>query len=358
MAPLASERVNQRRQREFGLATQQRADALAEAAGVAPESEVQSSETKPRKGNRNAAYWDRPDVKKALACIDIWASQVWQSECILVPMYRPAKSHEGGGDSGYGSVLTGEHYIVAPDERPLSRDACLGLERVIETQAGQYAPIDTPSTVRPFSQDGVHPMLEMKMLVDGLRPLWAKEQAEAEIPPVALPSRFLAAVPGLILAFPPAMAKREQLVADRAKEKAALLAGLLLWIHPREGRYSRDKSYDTFRPRSWEQAERMNFKGSWRSRHFGKYLDQKLKALHRSFIDFVRDAVVKTSALPISTTDRDLRSSGLPALDAITYAQLQRLFQEQEREYKRYLDISPDHRARHREKLYRAGIMS
>src|SRR5438270_6289337 len=101
-------------------------------------------------GNTNARFWTRPDIKRAMLALDVWANQKWHSERI------PYRKHEvqvvpsvGGRTVELRSVPVGEVTSISGDERALTLEAVTGRKR-----SGARGQRDLRTSVDALRPDG------------------------------------------------------------------------------------------------------------------------------------------------------------------------------------------------------------
>lgn len=207
-----------------------------------------------RFGNKNARFWTRPDIKRAMLALDVWANQKWHSERI------PYQKHEvrvvesmGGRTVDLQSIPVGEERSVGGDESALTAEAATGKRRTTEaTREAQK------TSVSAFKQGALHRSKEIMLIIDMLI------------------------------------------------GKDHVLAGLVLWLYPKHGVYHYDKDstiieeidgievqvdirtsdqtvprkYSTYRPASFVQSALEAYSG----KDPGRYLDGLLKRMERDLL--------------------------------------------------------------------------
>lgn len=217
-------------------------------------------ETSGRVGNTNARFWTRPDIKRAMMALDVWANQKWHSERM------PYRRHEvrvvathGGRTVELRSVPVGEITSISGDERALTMEAVTG----------------RPKTGARGSRD-------LRTSVDALRP-----------------DGYLH------------IAKELTVMVDMIIGKDSVLRGLILWLYPKHGVYHYDersklaieiggadpvemsvqsashvaRHYSNYRPDVWT----MNALATYEGRNPGRYLDGLLKRMERDLLSRVAD---------------------------------------------------------------------
>lgn len=128
------------------------------------------NETMPKKGaptgNANARFWGRKEVETARLLIDVWATQVWHSMRVIVPVHEiavrriPVLDERSGRQVGERlafetvSAETGRSYEVGGDHRPVAINERTSGDIVIEHRS-----------VSPFRDRGLASPLEIKCMV-------------------------------------------------------------------------------------------------------------------------------------------------------------------------------------------------
>lgn len=118
-------------------------------------------------GNTNARFWGRPEVETARLLIDVWATQVWHSMRLIVPVHQivvrriPITDERTGREIGKRLAFetvsreTGQSYVIGGDHRPVAIDERIGGDIVIEHRS-----------TSPFRDRGLASPLEIKVMVD------------------------------------------------------------------------------------------------------------------------------------------------------------------------------------------------
>jgi len=187
-------------------------------------------------GNTNARFWGRPEVETARLLIDVWATQVWHSMRVVVPVHEvvmrriPIIDERSGRELGERlawetvSKETGRAYGVSGDHRPIAIDERVGGDIVIEHRS-----------VSPFRDRALASPLEIKVMVE-----------------------------------------------TAIKECDDWTAPLLLHLYPRSGPYhDQARTIHTFRPDELVRRLLVDYDGP----NPGRCVDVGLKQLHREAVN-------------------------------------------------------------------------
>lgn len=185
-------------------------------------------------GNANARFWSRPEVETARLLLDVWATQVWHSMRMVVPIHEvvvrripitDARGRQIGERLAFETVSaeTGRSYEIGGDNRAIAIDQRSGGEIITQHRS-----------VSPFRDRGLCPAMEIKVMV-----------------------------------------------ASELESCHEWAPSLMLHIYPRSGPYhDQARNLDGFRPEDLVRELRMGYDGKDPDR----YITAKLNQLHKEVV--------------------------------------------------------------------------